>query len=141
MLSPKRTKHRKQMKSARHLRGVETRGTTLVFGDFGLRALEPAWITNKQIEAGRIALNREVKRGGKTWIRIFPDKPLTSKPAEVRMGKGKGSPEEWVAEVRAGRIIFEMVGAKEDVARKALSLAAQKLPIRCAIVQRSEFLV
>jgi large subunit ribosomal protein L16 len=141
MLSPKRTKHRKQMKSVRHLRGVETRGTTLAFGDFGLRALEPAWITNKQIEAGRIALNREVKRGGKTWIRIFPDKPLTSKPAEVRMGKGKGSPEEWVAEVRAGRIIFEMVGAKEEVARKALELAAQKLPIKCAIVKRSEFLV
>lgn len=136
MLSPKRIRHRKVMKQARHLRGTETRGTNVAFGDFGLMAVESSWITNRQIEAARIAMTRYVKRGGKIWIRIFPDKPLTKKPAEVRMGKGKGSPEAWVAEVRAGRILYEMKGVSEDVAKEAFRLAAAKLPVGTRFVSR-----
>ncbi len=136
MLSPKRVTHRKQMKQVRHIKGVENRGTTIAFGDYGLMALEGEWITNRQIEAARVALNRRLKRGGTIWIRIFPDKPLTKKPAEVRMGKGKGSPEKWVAEVKAGRIIYEVKGVEEDVAKAALTLAASKLPIKTKIVVR-----
>lgn len=138
MLSPKRVKHRKQMKQVRHLRGVENRGNKVAFGDFGLMALAPAWISNRQIEAGRVALTRRLKRGGKIWIRIFPDKPLTKKPAEVRMGKGKGSPEFWVAEVRAGRILYEVKGVDRDAAREALRLAGAKLPIRTKFVSRQQ---
>lgn len=138
MLSPKRVRHRKQMKQVRHLRGVENRGTTIAFGDYGLMALEGHWITNRQIEAARIAMARAMKRGGKVWIRIFPDKPLTKKPAEVRMGKGKGAPEAWVAEVRAGRIMYEITGVPEDVARKALRLAGAKLPIPTKFVARQD---
>ena len=136
MLSPKRVTHRKQMKQVRHIKGVENRGTTIAFGDYGLMALEGEWITNRQIEAARVALNRRLKRGGTIWIRIFPDKPLTKKPAEVRMGKGKGSPEKWVAEVKAGRIIYEVKGVDRDVAKAALTLAASKLPIKTKIVER-----
>jgi len=141
MLSPKKPKYRKQMKQVRHLRGKETRGCELNLGEFGLRALEPGWITARQIEAGRVAISREAKRGGKVWIKIFPDKPLTSKPAETRMGKGKGAPELWVAEVRAGRILFEMTGVTKEVAKKAMTLAMAKLPIKTQFVARSEFLV
>lgn len=136
MLSPKRVKHRKQMKQVRHLKGVETRGTKVDFGDFGLMATEPGWVTNRQIEAARVALTRTLKRGGKVWIRIFPDKPLTSKPAEVRMGKGKGAPEKWVAVVRAGRIMYEIAGVPEDAAKKALQLAAAKLSVKTRYVKR-----
>lgn len=136
MLSPKKVRHRKVMKQVRHLRGVETRGTKVDFGDFGLMALEPAWVTNRQIEAARIAMTRHLKRGGKVWIRIFPDKPLTKKPAEVRMGKGKGAPESWVAEVRAGRIMYEVKGVPEVTAREALALAGAKLPVRTKFVAR-----
>lgn len=139
MLSPKRVVHRKQMKQARHLRGVESRGTTVSFGDFGLMAVESRWITNRQIEAARIAMTRYLKRGGKVWIRIFPDKPLTKKPAEVRMGKGKGSPEFWVAEVRQGRIMYEIKGVTEESAREALRLAAAKLPVKTKFVTRHAF--
>jgi large subunit ribosomal protein L16 len=124
------------MKQVRHIKGVENRGTTVDFGDFGLMALEGEWITNRQIEAARVALNRHMKRGGRVWIRVFPDKPLTKKPAEVRMGKGKGSPESWVAEVKAGRIIYEIKGVDATVAREALRLAGAKLPVRTKIVER-----
>lgn len=141
MLSPKKTKYRKQMKSVRHLRGVETRGCKLSFGEYGLRATESGWITNREIEAVRIAITRYVKRGGKVWIRIFPDKPLTSKPAETRMGSGKGSPEKWVAEVRSGRILFEMTGVSADVAKAALTRGSAKLSLKTKLVQRSDFLV
>lgn len=141
MLSPKKPKHRKQMKLVSHLRGVETRGCKLAFGNYGLRAVESGWITARQIEAGRIAVTRKVKRGGKLWIKIFPDKPLTSKPAETRMGKGKGSPEKWVAEVRAGRILYELTGVSESAAREALELAASKMPVKCQVVVRSENLL
>jgi len=136
MLSPKRVKHRKQMKQSSRLYGVETRGTSVAFGDYGLMALEGYWITNRQIEAARIALNRHLKRGGRVWIRIFPDKPLTKKPAEVRMGKGKGAPEKWVAEVRAGRIMYEVKGVDEATAKEALKLASAKLPIKTRFVTR-----
>ncbi|RMG42783.1 MAG: 50S ribosomal protein L16 [Candidatus Dadabacteria bacterium] len=136
MLSPKKPRYRKQMKQLRHLRGVETRGCTLEFGDYGLKAIEAGWITNRQIEAARVAMTRHAKRGGRVWIRIFPDKPLTSKPAETRMGKGKGSPEKWVAEVRAGRIMYEITGVSEKVARAALERAASKLPVKTRIVVR-----
>lgn len=136
MLSPKRVKHRKQMKQANRLYGVETRGTEVSFGDYGLMALEGRWITNRQIEAARIALNRHLKRGGRVWIRVFPDKPLTKKPAEVRMGKGKGAPEQWVAEVRAGRIMYEVKGVDEKTAKEALKLASAKLPIKTRFVAR-----
>ena len=136
MLSPKKVKYRKQMKQVRQLRGVETRGTKLQFGDYGLMATESAWITNRQIEAARIALSRHIKRGGKIWIRVFPDKPLTKKPAEVRMGSGKGAPEQWVAVVRAGRVMYELNGVTSEVAKEALALAAAKLPIKTKLVAR-----
>lgn len=140
MLQPKKTKYRKQMKQVRHLQGVERRGCTLEFGDFGLRTLEPGWITNRQIEASRIAISRYVKRGGKVWIRIFPDKPLTKKPAETRMGSGKGTPEIWVAEVRPGRVLFEMTGVTESVAKVAMVRAGAKLPVRSKFVVRTDTL-
>ena len=141
MLQPKKPKYRKQMKKVRHLFGVESRGCTLAFGDYGLRAMAPGWISDRQIEASRVAMSRHAKRGGKIWIRIFPDKPLTSKPAEVRMGKGKGAPEKWVAEVRAGRIMFEISGVTGSLAKEALELAAAKLPILCKVVERSDNLL
>jgi large subunit ribosomal protein L16 len=134
MLQPKKVKHRKVMKG--RMRGKAYRGGTLAFGDFGLQALKGSRITARQIEAARIAMTRYVKRGGKVWIRIFPDKPITRKPAETRMGKGKGNPEEWVAVVKPGRILYEMEGVPEDVARQALRLAAHKLPIATRFVQR-----
>lgn len=139
MLSPKKVKYRKQMKAARHLRGKETRGTTLAFGDYGLMASESLWLTNRQIEAARIAMTRHIKRGGKIWIKIFPDKPLTKKPAEVRMGSGKGAPELWVAVVRAGRILYEIAGVDEKTAKEALALAAAKLPIKTKFVSRKHY--
>ncbi len=137
MLMPKRSKYRKQMRG--NMRGKATRGATLAFGDVGLKALEPAWITSVQIEAARVAINRRVKRGGKMWIRIFPDKPITKKPAETRMGKGKGAPEGWVAVVKPGRVIFELEGIDETLAREALELGAAKLPCRTKIVRREVF--
>ena len=127
MLQPKRTKHRKAQKG--RIREVAKRGTTLSFGTFGLKALEPIWLTNRQIEAARQAMTRAMKREGNVWIRIFPDKPITAKPAEVRMGKGKGNPEGWAAIVQPGRILFEADGVPEQVAKEAFELAAQKLPI------------
>ena len=136
MLLPKRVKHRKVQKGRR--RGKAYRGSDLSFGQFGLQALEVGWITNRQIEAARIAINRHVKRGGKLWITIFPDKPLTVKPAETRMGKGKGNPEHWVAVVKPGRIMFEFEGVSEELAREALTLAAHKLPIKTRFVKRVE---
>jgi large subunit ribosomal protein L16 len=120
------------------MHGTATRGNTLTFGDFGLVALEPSWITNRQIEAARIAMTRYIKRGGQVWIKIFPDKPITAKPAETRMGSGKGSPEYWVAVVKPGRIMFELAGVTEEIAREALRLAMHKLPIKCKIVRREE---
>jgi len=134
MLAPKRVKYRKQMKGRN--RGVATRGTQVSFGEFGLQALENAWISNRSIEAARIAMTRHIKRGGKVWIRIFPDKPVTKKPLEVRMGKGKGNPEGWVAVVRAGRMMFELEGVPQDTARRAMELAAAKLPVKCKFVVR-----
>lgn len=141
MLSPKKPKHRKQMKNTRHIHGVETRGCKLEFGEFGLRVSESGHISARQIEAGRIAITRHVKRGGKVWIKIFPDKPITKKPAETRMGSGKGSPEYWVAEVRAGKIIYELTGVAQNVAKEALQRAAGKLPLKSKMVVRSEFLM
>lgn len=141
MRSPSKPKWRKQMKQVRHLTGVETRGTELSFGDFGIRAMEGGWVTNRQLEAGRIAISRKAKRGGKIWINVFPDKPLTSKPAETRMGKGKGAPESWVCEIRAGKIMYELTGVTEVLAVEALKLAVSKLPLRCKIVKRSENLL
>jgi len=138
MLSPKKVAHRKQMKQVRHLKGKETRGTTLAFGDFGLMAEESLWVTNRQIEASRVALTRHIKRGGQVWVRVFPDKPLTKKPAEVRMGKGKGAPEVWVAEIRAGRILYEIAGVEPAVAKEALRLAGTKLPINTKFVSRQQ---
>ena len=134
MLMPKKVKYRKQQKGRN--RGLALRGSDLSFGDFGLKALEAGFLTNRQIEAARIAINRHIKRGGKVWIRIFPDKPMTKKPAEVRMGKGKGSPEEWVAVIKPGRILYEMEGVSKEVATEALRLAAHKLPIRTRTVSR-----
>ena len=134
MLQPKKTKYRKQMKG--RLRGKAYRGSRVAFGEFGLKAMEPGRISNRQIEAARIAITRYIKRGGKVWIRIFPDTPFTKKPAETRMGKGKGAPEGWVARVKAGRVLYEMEGVAEDVAREALRLAAHKLPIRTKFVTR-----
>lgn len=136
MLAPKRVKFRKQFKG--RTRGAATRGNTIAFGEFALMALEPGWITNRQIEAARVALTREMKRGGKVWIRIFPDKPITKKPAETRMGKGKGNPEGWVAVVRPGRMLFELEGIPVDLARKALGLAASKLPLKTRFLKRQE---
>lgn len=137
MLQPKRTKFRKQQKGK--MKGNAKRGTTLSFGSFGLKALEPSWITNRQIESARIAVTRFMRREGKVWIRIFPDKPFTSKPAEVRMGKGKGAPEGWVAVVKPGRIMFEVEGVKLAVAQEALRLAAQKLPVKTKMVVRRDY--
>jgi large subunit ribosomal protein L16 len=128
MLSPKRTKYRKQQRGT--IRTIAAKGNTISFGDYGLVALEPKWITNRQIEAARVAMTRHIKRGGKVWIRLFPDKPYTKKPAETRMGKGKGNPEYWVSVVTPGRVMFEMAGVSENLAREALSLAASKLPIK-----------
>lgn len=136
MLSPKKVKHRKQFKDVRKLRGVETRGNYVAFGDFGLMATTSAWMSNREIEAARIAMTRFLKRGGKVWIRVFPDKPLTKKPAEVRMGKGKGAPEKWVAVVKKGRILYEIKGVPEATAQEALKLAAAKLSIRTKFVSR-----
>jgi large subunit ribosomal protein L16 len=136
MLAPKKVKYRKKQKG--RMAGRPLRGCSVSFGEFGLMALEPTWITARQIEAGRIAMTRHVKRGGKIWIRMFPDKPLTKKPAETRMGKGKGSPEEWVAVVKPGRIMYEMEGVPQEVAREAFRLAAMKLPVRTRFVVREE---
>jgi len=136
MLQPKRVKYRKQQRG--RMKGVALRGSTLAFGDYGIKALEPCWLTNRQLEAGRVALTRAVKRGGKIWIRVFPDKPFTKKPAETRMGKGKGNPEYWVAVVKPGRILYEMEGMAEDVAREAFKLASQKLPINTRFVMRAK---
>ncbi len=136
MLLPKRVKHRKQFRG--RMKGKANRGNTVSHGEFGLQALEPAWITNRQIEAARIAMTRYIKRGGKVWIKIFPDKPITAKPAETRMGSGKGSPEYWVAVVKPGRVMFEMDGVTEEVAKEAMRLAAHKLPIKTRFVKREE---
>jgi len=135
MLTPKRVKWRKQHRG--RMTGKSLVGSTLTFGDVGLQALEPVWMTSRQIEAARIAMTRHIKRGGKVWIKVFPDKPATKKPAEVRMGSGKGNPEFWVAVVRPGRILFEIGGVSEDVAREALRLASAKLPIATKIVTRA----
>jgi large subunit ribosomal protein L16 len=134
MLSPKKVKYRKQQKG--RMRGLAYRGSTLAFGDYGLQALECGRLTAQQIEAARIAMTRSIKRGGKIWIRIFPDKPITKKPAETRMGKGKGAPEAWVAVIRPGRIIYEMEGVSREVANEALRLAAHKLPLKTKIIIR-----
>ena len=136
MLQPKKVKFRKQMKG--RIRGAATRGATIAFGDYGLQALESGRVTARQIEAARIAMTRHVKRGGKIWIRIFPDKPVTKKPAETRMGKGKGNVEEWVAVVRRGRVLYEMEGVPRDVAAEALRLAAHKLSLKTRFVAREE---
>jgi large subunit ribosomal protein L16 len=135
MLQPKRTKFRKQQR--RRVRGAATRGATLAFGEFGLQSLEHGFITARQIEAGRVAMTRHAKRGGKVWIRIFPDKPMTKRPPETRMGKGKANPEFWAAPVRRGRVLFEMEGVTADVARAALRLASHKLPVKTRILERS----
>lgn len=136
MLMPKRVKYRKQMRG--RMTGKATKGNTLTYGEFGLQALEPAWLTSNQIEAARIALTRFTKRGGKVWIKIFPHKSVTAKPAETRMGSGKGAPEYWVAVVKPGRILFEIRGVGEEVAKEALRLAMHKLPIKCKIVSNTE---
>ena len=134
MLMPKRTKYRKQMRG--RMRGKAYRGSTISFGDFALVATEPAWVTSRQIEAARRAITNYLKRGGKVWIRIFPDKPITKKPAEVRMGKGKGNPEEWVAVIKPGRIIYEIAGVDETLATEALRRAAMKMPMKCKVLVR-----
>ncbi len=136
MLIPKRVKFRRHQRG--RMKGLSKGGTEIDFGQYGLQALQPAWITSQQIEAARIAMTRYVKRGGKIWIKIFPHKPVTAKPAETRMGKGKGSPEYWVAVVKPGRIMFELAGVPEEIAREAMRLAAHKLPIRCKFVKREE---
>jgi large subunit ribosomal protein L16 len=132
MLAPKRVKYRKQQKG--RTRGMALRGSTVAFGEYGLMSLDPGWITNRQIEAARVALTRHIKRGGKVWIRIFPDKPVTKKPAETRMGKGKGNPELWVAVVKPGRVMFEIEGIPADLAKQAFALAAAKLPVKSRFV-------
>ncbi|MGC8500249.1 MAG: 50S ribosomal protein L16 [Leptospirales bacterium] len=137
MLSPKKVKHRKMMKG--NLKGKAYRGSELSFGDYGLKAIEPHWLTSRQIEAGRIAITRFVKRGGKVWIRVFPDKPITRKAAETRMGSGKGNPEFWVAVIKPGRIIYEMEGVTPEVAEEALRLASYKMPFATKIVKREDF--
>jgi large subunit ribosomal protein L16 len=136
MLAPKKVKYRKRQKG--RLRGQPLKGAHVSFGEFGLMALDPGWISSRQIEAARIAMTRYVKRGGKIWIRIFPDKPITKKPAETRMGKGKGAPEEWVAVIKPGRIMYEMEGVSVEIAREAFRLAARKLPIKTRFVVREE---
>ena len=137
MLQPKRTKFRKKQKG--RVKGIAQRGHTISFGSFGIKSLEAGWITSRQIEAARIAVTREMKREGQVWIRIFPDKPITKKPAEVRMGKGKGAPEYWVAIVKPGTIMFEAGGVTTDIAKEALRLAAQKLPVRTKFVKRKDY--
>ncbi len=134
MLMPKKTKFRKKMKG--NMKGCETRGCQLEFGDYGLQALEPAWITSRQIEAARRVITRKIKRGGNVWIKIFPDKPITAKPAETRMGKGKGNPEYWVAVVKPGRVLFEVAFDVKEEAIEALNLAAQKLPIKLKVIEK-----
>jgi len=136
MLMPKRVKHRKENRG--RMKGKATRGNTITYGEYGIQALEPSWITSNQIEAARRAMTRHVKRGGKIWIKVFPDKPVTKKPAETRMGKGKGSPEYWVAVVKPGRIMFEIAGVPEELAREAMRLAMHKLPIKTKFVTRDE---
>ena len=136
MLMPKRVKRRKQFRGS--MAGKATRGNKINYGEYGLVATEPCWITSRQIEAARIAMTRYIKRGGKVWIKIFPDKPVTAKPAETRMGSGKGSPEYWVAVVKPGRVMFEIAGVSEEVAREALRLAMHKLPVKCKIVSRED---
>ncbi|MCQ2489009.1 MAG: 50S ribosomal protein L16 [Clostridia bacterium] len=136
MLMPKRVKYRRQQRG--RLTGKATRGNTVTYGDYGLVALEPAWITANQIEAARIAMTRYIKRGGQVWIKIFPDKPITEKPAETRMGSGKGSPEYWVAVVKPGRVMFEIAGVDEELAREAMRLASNKLPIKCKFVKKED---
>lgn len=138
MLMPKRVKYRKRFRG--RMKGRATRGNDVAFGDFGLQALEPSWITARQIESARQAIVRHVRRRGKYWIRIFPDKPVTAKPAETRMGKGKGEVDHWVAVVRPGRIMFELSGVSEDMAREAFRLASHKLPIKCQFVKREDVL-
>jgi large subunit ribosomal protein L16 len=136
MLMPKRVKYRKQQKG--RIRGLAHRGNTVAFGDFGLMATEPAWITSRQIEAARRAISHHVKRGGKVWIRIFPDKPMTKKPAETRMGSGKGAVDHYVAVVKPGRVMFELAGVRPEVAQEALHLAAAKMPIKCKVIGRED---
>ena len=136
MLIPKRVKYRRVQRG--RMKGVATRGNTVTYGEFGLQALEPAWITSNQIEAARVAMTRYTKRGGQVWIKIFPDKPVTAKPAETRMGSGKGSPEYWVAVVKPGRVLFEIAGVSEDAAREALRLASHKLPVKTKVVKRED---
>ena len=136
MLMPKRTKHRKQFRGS--MAGKALRGNRISYGDFGLIATTPAWVKSNQIEAARVAMTRYIKRGGKVWIKIFPDKPITAKPAETRMGSGKGSTEYWVAVVKPGRVMFEIAGVSEEVAREALRLAMHKLPVKCKIASRQE---
>ncbi len=135
MLMPKRVKHRKQHRGRR--RGMTKGGANIDFGQFGLKILQDGWITSRQIEAARVALTRRIRRGGKIWIRVFPDKPITKKPAEVRMGKGKGAPEEWVAVVKPGRVMFEIAGVSEELAKAAIRLAGHKLPVKTAFVKRA----
>ena len=139
MLMPKRVKYRKQQRG--RMRGKAYRGGSVTFGEYGLQALEPAWVTNRQIEAARVAITRTIKRGGKVWIRVFPDKPVTKKPAETRMGKGKGAPEFWVAVVRPGRVLFELEGVEEKLARSAFHLADHKLSVPTRVLKRQEGLV
>ena len=136
MLLPKRVKYRRVHRG--RMKGKATRGNTVTYGDFGLQAMEPSWITSNQIEAARIAMTRSIKRGGQVWIKIFPDKPITEKPAETRMGSGKGSPEYWVAVVKPGRVMFEIGGVDEELAREAMRLAANKLPVKCKFVIKAE---
>ena len=136
MLMPKRVQYRKTQRG--RMKGNAGRGTAVTFGSFGLKALEPAWITSRQIEAARVAMNRYMKRDGKIWIRIFPDKPVSKKPAETRMGSGKGSPDQWVAVIKPGRVMFELAGVSEEVAKEAMRLAAHKLPIKTKFVTRAE---
>ncbi len=136
MLMPKRVKYRKQQRG--RMRGKAYRGGAVAFGEFGLQALEPAWVTNRQLEAARVAITRSIKRGGKMWIRIFPDKPVTKKPAETRMGKGKGAPEFWVAVIKPGRVLFELEGIPRNLAEEAMRMGASKLPIRTRFVERHE---
>jgi large subunit ribosomal protein L16 len=136
MLMPKKVKHRKQMKG--RMKGNASRGEKVSFGDFALKAMESAWITDRQIEAARIAMTRHIKRGGKIWIRIFPDKPITKKPAETRMGSGKGAPDHWVAVIKPGRVLYEIQGVDETLAREAMRLAAQKLPLKTRFVTRAD---
>ena len=138
MLSPKKTKYRKKQRHAADIGGVATRGNSVSFGDYGLMAMEPKWITNRQIEASRIAMTRHIKRGGNVWIRVFPDMPYTKKPAETRMGSGKGSPEWWIANIKPGRVLFELAGVNEVIAREALTRAIHKLPLKARIIKREE---